>query len=199
MPRGPRVLGGPRILRADVLNGRAPAPPSPGGSPVGPRGGRVARPGRGFCRGRVRGLRGIRPLDQYRQLGLAAQVIVDQARQGTTGGIGRLRRGLRPSRGSSRGGSSDPGVANRDQNSAIIENLTKLVTDLQERLERQNDELQETVKRKIEEEKAKIQHKVSTQINNNLDKFEQTKPEEMFKLKASGSDIDRIVEVRGKI
>ena len=91
---------------------------------------------------------------------------------------------------------SDTGA---DHITEALGNLTNLVKDLQERLDNQKEEFRETVNKKIEEENVKIQHKVVTQLNNNLDKFEQTKSEEKFKFKASGVAIARIVEVRGKI
>ena len=203
----------PRVLRADVLNGDAPEPGpglgqvlrGAGGGRVGPRlrGGRGGPAPRGVGRGG--------PVPRGRlpgQLGLQARV--DIGPRGHPGG--RLRRGIRPTRGAGYGGNraegdksaddSDNAETNAGVNSVIAEslgNLTKLVTDLQERVERQSGDIKESVKKDIEEETSKINHKVTTQINNNLDKFDQSKSEEKFKFKASGAAISRIVEVRGKL
>ena len=74
--------------------------------------------------------------------------------------------------------------------------MTKLVTDLQGQVEKQQEEIKESVGKKLEEEKAKIQHKVNTELNENLEKLDKTKTEEKFKFKASGAAIGRIAEIR---
>ena len=202
-----RARGGrARILRADVLNG-AP-PPGAGLGPV-IRGGRAGGVGRGGRVGRGAG-RGVPAPDPrlagLGQLGRALRV--DLEGLGQDGGgqrRGRLLRGLRPTRGVGAavgGGDGAAAGGGGDGNNLIAEslgNLTKLVTDLQDKFEKQTVENEESFNRKIEEENSKITHKVTTQINNNLEKFDQTKSEEKFKFKVSGAAISRIVEVRVKL
>jgi hypothetical protein len=74
--------------------------------------------------------------------------------------------------------------------------LTRLVTDLQERVESQDRNFRDTLKTKLDEERAVTHYKLSTEINDKVGQIESTKTDEKFKFKASGSAIGRITEVR---